>query len=355
MHYTKLGNSQLNIRRICLGTMTWGSQNTQAEGFEQMSYALENGVNFWDTAELYAVPPSPATYGASEKIIGNWFKENGHREDVVLATKFSAIPWARGEEKPTTNRQNLITAVDESLKRLQTDYIDLYQLHWPTNRSHYHFSNWWNFKPAMGADAKKAIIDNKTEILSTLNDIMQQGKIRNIGLSDDSSWGIQQFLNIAEKNNFPRISSIQNEYNLMRRRDEHDVAETCALENVAYLPWSPLAMGVLSGKYSQGLTPDEARLSDASMKDDPTRYAYRLDLNTHNAANAYVAVAKKHGLDPCQMAIAFTLHQPWVTSTIIGATNMDQLKNNINAVDLKLSEECLKDIHTIYQQYPVPF
>lgn len=355
MKYTKLGSSDLNVSRICLGTMTWGVQNTQEDAFEQMNYALEHGVNFWDTAELYAIPPSPSTYGKTETIIGNWLKETGKRDEIVLATKFSPIPWARNEEKPVINRQNIFTAVENSLTRLQTDVIDLYQLHWPTNRPHYHFNNWWDFAPARGAQSKQQIVENITETLEALNDLVKQGKIKHIGLSDDSAWGIQKFVSIAEQNNFPRIVSIQNEYNLMRRRDDHDVAETCALEDIAYLPWSPLAMGVLSGKYTDGKIPQNARFSDAVMSGDPARYEYRLGLNAENATKAYIDVAKKHGLDPCQMAIAYTISKPWQTSTIIGATSMDQLKANIASVDIKLTEACLADIEDVYKKYPIAF
>ncbi|MEC9292154.1 MAG: aldo/keto reductase [Pseudomonadota bacterium] len=355
MKYAKLGSSDVQVSRICLGTMTWGKQNTQDEGSRQMDYALEQGVNFWDTAEMYAIPPSPETYGTTETVIGNWFESRGKRSDVVLATKFSPVPWARGEEAPVINKANIEVAVDESLKRLKTDYIDVYQLHWPTNRSNYHFANWWDFKPAMGKEARAKIIENKLEILEALKAQVDAGKIRHIGLSDDSAWGITQFAELAEKHGLPRIVSIQNEYNLLRRRDEHDVAEACALEEVAYLPWSPLQMGVLSGKYLDGKFPKGARFSPEVMSGQEDRFHTRLALNTDKAVRAYMGVAEKHGLDVCQMAIAFTIREPWMTSTIIGATNMEQLKSNIAAVDVELSEECLKDIHKVYQDYPVPF
>lgn len=356
MEYTKLGSSDLDVSRICLGTMTWGRQNNQQEGFEQMDYAIGEGVNFWDTAEMYAIPPTPDTYGTTETIIGNWFADRGRRKDVILATKFSPLPWARGEDVPLTNRHNIITAVENSLKRLQTDYIDVYQFHWPTNRSNYHFANWWDFEPSgMGAEVKKAITDNKIEILQTMQELIQQGKIRHMGLSDDSAWGIKQFIDLSEKMNLPRIVSIQNEYNLLRRRDETDVIETCAYENVAYLPWSPLQMGVLSGKYLNGQFPAGSRFSKEIVGDQWDRFSTRLDLHTDDAVRAYMDVAKKHGLDVCQMAIAFTIRKPWLTSTIIGATTIDQLKTNIAAIDIKLSDACLADIRDVYRKYPVPF
>lgn len=355
MEYQKLGTSDLNVSRICLGTMTWGAQNTQAEAFEQMDYALEQGVNFWDTAEMYAIPPSPDTYGKTETIMGNWFKAKNKRADVILATKFSPVPWARQEQNPTTNKAMIIQAVEESLKRLHTDYIDLYQLHWPTNRPNYHFNNWWTFNASALAGNKQAIIDNKIEILETFQELVQAGKIRHVGLSDDSAWGVKQYVELAEQKNLPRIASIQNEYNLLRRRDEHDMAETCVLEDVAYLPWSPLQMGVLSGKYLDNQFPKGSRFSPEVQNGQEERFLTRLGLHTHDAVRAYADIAKKHNLDMCQMAIAFTLQQQWVTSTIIGARTMDQLKTNIASIDVKLSDDCLADIQEVYRTFPVPF
>lgn len=355
MKYTKLGTSDLNISRICLGTMTWGKQNTQDEGFQQMDYALDQGVNFWDTAEMYAIPPTEETYGTTESIIGHWFESRGKRDEVILATKFSPLPWARGEDVPTTNREMILKAVEGSLKRLKTDYIDLYQLHWPTNRPNYHFDGWWGFESPMGLEAKSAITDNKLEILRTFKELIDQGKIRHVGLSDDSAWGIKHYVDLAEQYDLPRIVSIQNEYNLLRRRDESDVAETCSLEEVTYLPWSPLNMGVLSGKYLEGTFPSGTRFSKEVMGDQWDRFHTRISLHVNDAVKAYMDVANKHGLDMCQMAIAFTIRKPWLASTIIGATSMEQLKTDIAAIDVTLSDECLRDIHEIYQRYPIPF
>ena len=228
-------------------------QNTQAEAFEQMDYALSAGVNFWDTAEMYAIPPTAATYGSTEKIIGNWLAKNKkRRKEIILATKISPAPWARGAHNAVINRKNIIAAVEGSLQRLQTDYIDLYQLHWPTNRPNYHFANWRDFEPAVGLGERQKIIDNMLESLSTCDELMKSGKIKHLGLSDDSAWGVTQFCALAKEHNVPRIVSIQNEYNLLRRRDEADVMEACALEEVSYLSWSPLQMGILSGKYLNG-------------------------------------------------------------------------------------------------------
>lgn len=355
MQYTNLGSSDLKISRICLGTMTWCRQNTEHEGHQQMDYALENGVNFWDTAELYAIPPTPDTYGVTEKIIGTWFSSRKKRNDVVLATKFSPIPWARGEETPTINRKNLILAVDSSLKRLQTEYIDLYQLHWPTNRPHYHFDEWWNFEPSAGKENKDKIIENTLEILRTCDELIRSGKIKHIGLSDDSSWGIKNFCDLAEKHNLPKIVSVQNEYNLLRRRDETDVMETCALEDVSYLSWSPLEMGILSGKYLNGAIPRNTRFSPEILGGQEDRFMTRLTPTVNLAVQEYIQVAKKHKLDVCQMSIAFTIRKKYMTSSIIGATSMGQLATNIQAMNIELTESVLKDIEDVRRKYPVPF
>ncbi|MFT4693161.1 MAG: aryl-alcohol dehydrogenase-like predicted oxidoreductase [Francisella sp.] len=354
MKYTKLGSTNIDISRICLGTMTWGKQNTQDEGFKQMDYALSQGVNFWDTAEMYAIPPTAKTYGTTETIIGNWFKKTSKRKEVILATKFSPLPWARDEENPQTNNQNIITAVDNSLKRLQTDYIDLYQFHWPTNRPNYHFGNWWDFEPKAGLQDKNEIVDNILETLQTCDELVKAGKIRHIGLSNDSAWGINQFIKLAEKYNFPRLQSIQHEYNLTRRRDETDIMETCALEDLSYLAWSPLDMGVLTGKYLNGVRPAGTRMSAEILDGQENRFDFRINTDD-NAILGYLDVAKKHGLDICQMAIAFTIRREYMSSAIIGATNIDQLKNNIAAIDLQLSNEVLADIEKVRRKYPVPF
>ena len=199
MKYTKLGSTDIDISRICLGTMTWGQQNSESEGFEQMNYALTQGVNFWDTAEMYAFPRTPETYGKTEKIIGNWFAKHQRRQEVILATKFSPVTYIRNEQNPVTNKPNIIEAVNNSLQRLKTDYIDLYKFHWPTNRAHYHFNNWWDFEPDSNSNNKLKITNNIVEILETCDELIKAGKIRHIGISNDSAWGICQFLKIAEK------------------------------------------------------------------------------------------------------------------------------------------------------------
>ncbi|MED7788558.1 aldo/keto reductase [Francisella sp. 19X1-34] len=353
MKYIQLGKTDINVSRICLGTMTWGMQNSQSEAFEQMDYALSQGVNFWDTAEMYPIPPNPKTYAKTETMIGNWLESRQKREKIVLATKFSPLPWARGEKNPTINKQNIITAVDNSLKRLKTDYIDLYQFHWPTNRSHYHFQNWWEFEPSQqGEAAKQQVIQNILETLQTCDELIKVGKIRHIGLSDDSAWGVNQFLKLAEKYDLPRIASLQHEYNLLRRRDETDIMETCALEDVSYLSWSPLHAGILSGKYLNGNTPEGSRMSSPEGR---SRYAAKLNPIVDAAVEQYIAIAEKYNLDVCQMALAFTIRRPYMTCSIIGATNLQQLKTNIDAFSLELSEEILIDIENVRREYPVPY
>ena len=355
MKYTSIGTTNVNVSKICLGTMTWGTQNSQEEAFEQMDFAVNNGINFWDTAEMYSIPPTANTYGKTESIIGNWFKKTNQRKNIILATKISPLTWARGEDNPVINRKNIINAVNNSLIRLKTDYIDLYQIHWPTNRANYHFDRWWNFTPATGLVNKQKIIDNKIEILETFNSLIKQGKINHVGISNDSSWGIKQFIELSEQNNLPRIVSVQNEYNLLRRRDEYDVAETCSLEEVSYLSWSPIAMGVLSGKYINNPRLNGSRFSTEVMQDGWGRYSSRVELNTNNATKEYIKVAKKYNLDPCQMAIAFILTRKWITSAIIGATSIYQLKNAIESNKLELHIDCLNDIESVYKLYPVPF
>ncbi|AIT08736.1 aldo/keto reductase [Candidatus Francisella endociliophora] len=353
MKYTKLGNTNLSISRICLGTMTWGQQNTQTESFEQMEYALSQGVNFWDTAEMYAFPRTPETYGKTEEIIGNWFQQSKKRDSIILASKCSPVGYIRN--KPIISRENILEAVDGSLKRLKTDYIDLYQFHWPTNRPHYHFNLWWNFKPAT-SESKSQIIENIFETLQTCDELVKAGKIKYIGLSNDSVWGVNQFITIAEKYNLPRIQSLQNEYNLHRRRDETDIMETCALEDISYLAWSPLNMGVISGKYIKNQRPIESRMSNKFLSNQNLKdmLAYRLAVKDEVTLE-YLRIAQKHNLDICQMALAFTIRKPYMSSSIIGATSIKQLKTNIDAINLELSDEVLADIEKVRRKYPVPF
>lgn len=353
MKYSKLGRTGLDVSRVCLGTMTWGEQNSEADGHEQMDYALEQGINFFDTAELYAVPPSEPTYGKTEEIIGTWFEKSGKRKDIILATKVAGggVPWIRNGEGITGDVVR--NAVEGSLKRLKTDYIDVYQLHWP-NRPFPHFGN--NAAGCLDFSASKTaqIEDELMDIHTAINDVVKSGKVRHFGLSDDSAWGIMKYNDVAGKNNFPRVQSIQNEFSLLDRSDDPYVAEVCVREDVAYLPWSPLAMGVLSGKYANGKIPEGTRWA---VED---RLGSRMDRfrdleQTHAAVAGYIEVAKKHGLDVTQMALKFVDKQNFVTSTIIGATTMEQLKSNIAAFDIDLSDEVMSDINKVYRQYPIPY
>jgi aryl-alcohol dehydrogenase-like predicted oxidoreductase len=346
MKFKKLGRTDISVSEICLGTMTWGSQNSEADAHAQMDYALENGVNFFDTAELYPTTPvSAETYGRTEEFIGTWLKKTGKRKDIVLATKIAGAgrPHIRDGQpiKPATIRQ----AVDASLKRLQTDYIDLYQIHWP-NRGHYHFRNAWSFDATSqdGPSALRSIVEK----LETLGKLVEEGKIRAIGLSNETAWGTMQYLKIAEEKGLPRVASIQNEYNLLYRTFDLDLAEVAHHENVGLLAYSPLAAGLLTGKYLDGARPAGSR---ATVNTD---LGGRLQPLQEPAVKAYLTVAEKHGLDVSRMALAFCLTRPFMASVIIGATTMDQLKTDIAAADVSLSDEAMKDIAGVFRQYPMP-
>ncbi|HFE37181.1 MAG TPA: aldo/keto reductase [Gammaproteobacteria bacterium] len=345
MEYRKLGRTALEISVVGLGTMTWGFQNNQQEGFEQMDYALEQGVNFFDTAELYAIPPSSKTYGTTESIIGNWFASRLNRDKVILASKITGpgLSWIRGG-KPI-DRKSIELAVEASLKRLRTDYIDLYQLHWP-NRGSYHFGQIWHYTPNFNVQAEE---DNFLEVLQTLNDLIQAGKIRHFGLSNETAWGMMKWLQLAEKNHLPRVASIQNEYSLLCRHFEPDLSEIAIHEDCGLLAWSPLSRGMLSGKYLDGARPEGARLSIE------TRAEHRIHPHTDAAVRQYVELAKRHKLDVCQMAIAFVIRQPFVSSALIGATTMAQLKNNIKAISLTLADELIEDIASVRRTFPMPY
>ena len=346
MKYKKLGRTGLDVSLICLGTMTWGKQNTQSEGHAQMDYALEQGINFFDTAEMYAVPPSADTYGATETIIGNWFAERKNRDQVILATKIAGpgLGWVRnGQNK--IDRKNILAAVEGSLSRLKTDYIDLYQLHWP-NRGSYCFQRHWDYSPHFDRARTE---DNFVEVLQTFDGLIKDGKIRHIGLSNETAWGTMKYLALAEKHNLPRMQSIQNEYSLLDRLFEPDLHEIALAEDCGLLAWSPLARGLLSGKYLGGKRPAGTRLAI-----DP-RPENRDTPQANAAIEAYIKIAAKYGLDPCQMALAFVNSRPFVTANIIGATTMQQLKTNIDSVNLDLSKDVLDDIATVRRDYPIPY
>jgi aryl-alcohol dehydrogenase-like predicted oxidoreductase len=346
MEYRKLGRTDLDISLIGLGTMTWGLQNTQAEGFEQMDYALEQGINFFDTAEMYAVPPSPDTFGKTEAIIGNWFKERGARDKVILASKIAGpgLAWVR-EGKNYIDKANILAAVEGSLDRLKTDYIDLYQLHWP-NRGAYHFGKTWGFDPQFDPSAEE---DNFLECLHVFQGLIKDGKIRHIGLSNETAWGMTKWLQLAKEHDLPRIASIQNEYSLLCRDFEPDLSEIALSEDCGLLAWSPLTRGILSGKYLNGAQPEGARLTIE------TRVEHRGGAQTDAATVEYMALAQRYDLDPCQMAIAFVNQQKFVSSTLVGATTMAQLRSNIDAINMNLSDEVLNEIAVIRRKYPRVF
>lgn len=346
MKYNTLGRTGISVSEICLGTMTWGSQNSEAEAFEQMNYAVENGINFFDTAELYPTTPvSPDTYGDTETMIGNWFARTGKRHDIVLASKIagSGRPYIRNGAP--IDPQSIRDAVDASLRRLRTDYIDLYQIHWP-NRGHYHFRQSWSFDPSQ-QDRAKAVND-VLATLSTLDELVKAGKIKAIGLSNETTWGTQKYLGLAEAKGLPRVATIQNEYNLLYRTHDLDLAELSHHEDVGLLSYSPLAGGILSGKYLGGQRPAGSR---GSINSD---IGGRLQPLQEPAVKAYADVAKKHGLDLAQMALAFCLTRPFMASVIIGATTMEQLKTDIGAADVTLSDDAMKDIAAVFRQYPMP-
>ena len=345
MEYRKLGSSGLEVSLIGLGTMTWGRQNTEAQGHEQMDYALAQGINLFDTAEMYAIPPTAETYGSTETIIGSWFAKRNNREQVILASKISGpgLPWVR--EGSEINGKNIKLAVEDSLKRLQTDYIDLYQLHWP-NRGAYHFGRQWGFQPQFDAREVEA---NFIEVLETCDKLIAEGKIRHVGLSNETAWGTMKWLQLSEKYALPRMVSIQNEYSVLCRHFEPDLNEIALHEDCGLLAWSPLTRGIISGKYLNGALPAGSRLSIE------TRVEHRARSQTDAATRAYIDLAQSQGLDVCQMALAYVNSRPFVTSTLIGATTMGQLKSNIASIDLQLNEDVLQAIEALREEHPMPF
>lgn len=344
MKYKSLGRTGIKVSEICLGTMTWGTQNSEAEAHEQMSYAVEQGINFFDTAELYPVTPAgPETRGLTEDYIGTWLKRSGKRDDIVVATKVSGPGRTYIRNGTPASPKTMREALDISLKRLQTDYVDLYQMHWP-NRGHYHFRQAWTYDPSH--QDTSATRDDLLAVHETLAAFVKEGKVRAVGLSNDTAWGTMTMLAQAEKHGLPRIASLQNEYNFLYRAFDTDLAEVSHHEDVGLLAYSPLAAGLMTGKYLNGANPAGSRLSiNGDLGGRYTEYQ-------EPAVAAYAALAKAHGLDLAQMQIAFSLTRPFMTSVIIGATSMEQLKTNIGAKDVKLSTEVLAGIAKLHKMYP---
>ena len=348
MKYRKLGNTNIDVSVICLGTMTFGEQNSEAEGFEQMDYALDRGVNFFDTAELYAVMPRKETYGKTEEIVGNWLKSRKKRDKIILASKIASkseddLHWIRnGSTNLGFDRKNMDEAINNSLKRLKTDYIDLYQLHWPERKV-----------PKFGVlDFKYDPKDQWTsieEVLENLDRLIKAGKIRYVGLSNETPWGVMKFLQLAKEKNLPRMVSIQNVYSLVNRVFDVANSEVSIRENCGLLAYSPLAGGRLSGKYIGNKKPKNARYTIW-----PRRFSRHHTQRGEIAIESYFNLAKKYGYSPSLFANAFVNNRPFVTSNIIGATTMKQLEENINSIDITLSEEILDKIEDIHLSDPNP-
>ena len=342
MNYKKLGNTDIDVSTICLGTMTWGEQNTQEQAFEQMDFALSNGVNFWDTAELYAVPPRKETYGDTEEIIGNWFEKTKKRKEVILATKVAgpARDYLRNGENSFTG-PNLESALNDSLKRLKTDYIDLYQLHWPERNvnnfgrlGYVHKENDWN---------------KFEDVLGELDKYIKAGKIRYVGLSNETPWGALNYLQLSKDKNLPRMMSIQNPYSLLNRSYEVGLAEVSIREKIGCLAYSPLASGYLTGKYRNKNFPKGSRME----RDFDFWTRYRKP-NTEAAVELYFKICEKHNLNMTQMSIKFCEIQEFMTSVIIGATTMEQLKSDIESVNVNLSNDVIEEINQVQTIYPNP-
>ena len=344
MEYRKLGHTDLRVSAIALGSMTWGEQNTESEAHNQLDYAIERGINFIDTAELYAIPPKAETQGVTESCIGSWLDKRQDRDKLIIASKVCGpgadwLPHIRNG--PRLNRRHMTRALDASLQRLRTDYIDLYQIHWPERPTNYFGQLGYS-----ASDNAQAIPIEET--LEVLNEFVNSGRVRYIGLSNETPWGVMEYLRLAKAHDWPRIVSIQNPYSLLNRSYEIGLAEISHREQTGLLAYSPLGFGVLSGKYLNQATPAQARLT---LFQDYSRYS---TTEGQHATAAYVALAKAHHLDPAQMALAWVNSRPFVTSTIIGATTMTQLAENIDSIDLPLTETVIEKIEMIHRTYPNP-
>jgi len=347
MKMNSLGRTGLTVSELCLGSMTWGTQNTEAEGHAQINHALDHGVNFVDTAEMYPVNPlSAETLGRTEEIIGTWLANTGRRNDFILATKHSGAGYRAAREGAPISSKTIPGAIEGSLKRLQTDHIDLYQFHWP-NRGSYMFRQNWDFDPSGQNQADT--MDHIEDALDALQREVDRGTIRHFGLSNESAWGTAQWLRVSEARGWPRVASIQNEYSLLCRMYDTDLAELSVNEDVGLLAFSPLAVGLLTGKYQGGAVPEGSR---RSLVDN---LGGRVNDRVFIAVDAYLDIAKRHGLDPAQMALAWCRTRPFMASAIFGATTMDQLNVALGSVDVTLTEDVLKEISAVHRAHPMPY
>ena len=344
MKYKPLGDTELKVSLICLGTMTWGEQNTQEEGFQQMDYAVEKEINFFDTAELYAIPPKEKTYGRTEEIIGNWFEKRKNRKKIILASKIAGpgLPWIRGGGSQYSEK-SIESALHESLKRLKTDYIDLYQLHWPERNTNYFGKLDYKHKE------NERSWNNFENILKVMKKFIDQGKIRYIGLSNETPWGFSKFLQIAKEQNLPKIISVQNPYNLVNRTYEIGMSEISIREKSGLLAYSPLAIGYLTGKYRNKQIPKNSRLD--LFYDNYPRYH---NPRTYDAVDEYFKIAKKYKLSLAQLSLAFVNSRDFLTSNIIGATSMEQLKENIDSIKISLNQKIIEEINLVHENNPNP-
>jgi aryl-alcohol dehydrogenase-like predicted oxidoreductase len=352
MQTRRLGRSDLFVSHICLGSMTWGEQNTEAEGHAQMDLAFSRGVNFIDTAELYPIPPRAETQGRTERIIGTWMKAKGNRDKVILASKVvgrTANEWFRGGRPSRLVRADIFDAIEKSLSKLQTDYLDLYQIHWPDRDIS------WGANPTrIGAPRRAeaaALADPETpiaETLSVFDELVEAGKIRHLGLSNESSWGVMRYLSEAEKGGGPRVASIQNAYNLVNRTFETSLAEVCRREEISLLVYSPLAQGFLTGKYDHGARPQGSRLQ---LFNRGQRYQLP---NAAEAQLEYNELARAFGMEPALFAQAFVLSRPFVTASIVGATTLGQLETALSALDVKWTDEMQAAVDAVHQRVGNP-
>ena len=347
MRYNSLGHSEIKVSELCLGSMTWGSQNTPEDAYQQIDMALDYGVNFIDTAEMYPTTPlGKDTQGDTERIIGDWIAQSGQRSDVIIATKVSGKGYRNVRDGVPISPTSITTALENSLRSLRTDYIDLYQLHWP-NRGSYMFRQNWTYDPSQ--QDTNSTLDHMMETLQHLDNLRLSGKIRHIGLSNETAWGTSRWLTTARTHNLPQMVSIQNEYSLLCRLFDLDMAELSHHENIGLLSYSPLAAGLLSGKYADGATPTGTRRSiNADL-------GGRINEHLWPALNGYLDIAERHELDPCQMALAWAATRPFITSQIIGATSITQLQTALESTNITLSDAVMCDIQNNYRRYPMPF